>query len=503
MEYVLYRYGTQAQFDSIVSKESNALYFIEDTHRLYKGSTLIASDNVTFVTTAPEFASAEENRLYIVYNENGYTMYVKGDSAMDEVGGSIKAGDISDITAFADSILTKSDGILSANDDSTIPTSGAVKAAIETALSDYDGALVDVTAARAEDNSGTLLTFTAKDGTEKSITVSDLFLTSASYNSDTHILSLSVKGQKDPVQVDLSQLVPQAVNASQVAIAREITVTTNVGNLKAGDKVILSGDPTTGEVKASDVQALFEAILSKDINPSAVQPSVSVSLTGAGAKEVGTSFTPSYRVTLNPGKYTVSGQSDQASGVTATAYSVTDTNSGSSTSATGSFDTFTVEDDTQYSVSATVTYGDGDIPKTFLGNDYADAQIKAGSKSSTSSKVTGFRNCYWGYKNGTNALADPTAITAAQIKALGKSNANKPSTIDTAQMQQMFFAIPAGKVSGLEVVSKSTNLPQTVQPKLTVQIGGVNDYSPIAYDVYYVANAVAEAGSDTYSLTWK
>lgn len=37
MEYVLYRYGTQAQFDSIVSKESNALYFIEDTHRLYKG----------------------------------------------------------------------------------------------------------------------------------------------------------------------------------------------------------------------------------------------------------------------------------------------------------------------------------------------------------------------------------------------------------------------------------------------------------------------------------
>ena len=138
MEYVLYRYGTQAQFDSIVSKESNALYFIEDTHRLYKGSTLIASDNVTFVTTAPEFASAEENRLYIVYNEDGYTMYVKGNSAMDEVGGSIKAGDISDITAFADSILTKSSETLTDNDDSTIPTSGAVKAAIKTALADYD-----------------------------------------------------------------------------------------------------------------------------------------------------------------------------------------------------------------------------------------------------------------------------------------------------------------------------------------------------------------------------
>lgn len=502
MEYVLYRYGTQAQFDGTLPKESNALYFIEDTHRLYKGSTLIASDNVTFVTNVPEFASAEASRLYIVSDETGYNMYVKGSSSMNQVGGSLKAGDIKDISAFSDSLLTKSGQTLTADDDSTLPTSGAVKAAIEAALADYDSAFVGVAAARSEDNSGTLLTFTAKDGSEKSVTVSDLFLTSANYDPETHILSLAIQGQSDPVAIDLSQLVPQPVTASEVAMSREITVTTNVGNLKAGDKIILSGDPTTGQVKASDVQAMFEAILSKDINPSTTQPSATVTLTGAGAKEVGTSFTPTYTVTLNPGKYSVSGQSDQPSGVSATSYSVTDTNGGSSGDAANSFDAFTVEDDTQYSVSATVAYGDGNIPKTFLGNDYPAGQIKAGNKSATSAKVTGYRNCYWGYKNGTNALVDPTAITAAQIKALGKSGVNRPMSIDTAQMQQMFFAIPAGKSSGLSIKSGSTGIDQQVEPKLNIQIGGVNEYAPITYDVYYVANAIAEAGSDTYVLTW-
>lgn len=78
---------------------------------------------------------------------------------------------------------------------------------------------------RNSDNSSTVLTFTDKSGTSKNITIDDLFLNSASYDSTTHILSLGVSGQSDPVDVDLSQLVPQAVNASQVALARNITAT--------------------------------------------------------------------------------------------------------------------------------------------------------------------------------------------------------------------------------------------------------------------------------------
>ena len=504
MEYVLYRYGTQSQYDSQSSYESNALYFIEDTHRIYKGNVLIAdtADNIVFTSTAPEFASAEAGKLYVVSNESGLTLYVKGDTSMVEAGGQIKAGDISTIDAFADSILDKSGAELTA-DDTKIPTSGAVKSAISEAVQAYDGAFVDVAATRAEDNSGTLLTFTDKSGNTKDVTVADLFLTSVSYDKDTHKLSFVVKGQTEPVEVDLSDLVPQSVDASDVALAKEITVTTNVGNLNAGDKVIISGDPATGEVKAADVQALFEAILSKDVNPTAVQPSASITLTGAGAKEVGTQFTPSLTAKLNPGKYQVSGQSDQTSGVTASTYVITDSNSNTASTASGTFDAFTVDDETNYSVSATISYSDGVIPKTFLGNDYAAAQIKAGSKSANSGNVTGYRNCYWGYKDGTNALADPTSITIDQIKALGNSNRNKPTSIKTSKMQQIFIAVPAKLNSAVaSIVNASTSLPQQLLTPFTVDIGGVNNYNPITYNVYYVANLLPEGGDSTFTITW-
>ena len=68
-------------------------------------------------------------------------------------------------------------------------------------------------------------------------------------------------------------------------------------------------------------------------------------------------------------------------------------------------------------------------------------------------------------------------------------------------MQQMFFALPADQVTGLSIQA-STGLPQTVQGPVTVQVGGVGDYSPTNYDVFYVSNAIAEAGSETYTLSW-
>lgn len=35
--------GSQAQYDAIQVKDNNALYFIVDTHRIYKGDVLFAS----------------------------------------------------------------------------------------------------------------------------------------------------------------------------------------------------------------------------------------------------------------------------------------------------------------------------------------------------------------------------------------------------------------------------------------------------------------------------
>lgn len=502
---VYFAYGTKAQFTSTDPKDANTVYFITDYQEIYKGGTLISDAtklNVQFTTSLPESDTSEEGILYVATVDGKSTLWIKSASTMIQVGGG-EATEIADgvitFTKFAEGLVATD---LASPNDTTIPTTKAVSDAITSALSDYNGTFKDVSASRAEDNSGTVLTFTPVSGETKTVTISDLFLTSASYDNESHILSFTVKGSEDPVTVNLEDLVPQAVNASQVAMAREITVTTTVGNLKAGDKVIITGDPQSGEVKAADVQAMFEAILSKDINPTTTQPSASITLTGAGEKEVGTSFTPSYTANLNAGKYSVAGQGDQASGVTATSYSITDTLDNSSDTQTGQFDSFIVEDDTDYYVSATINYGDGNIPKTFLGNSYPDGQIKAGSKSATSTHVKGYRNCWWGYKTSSNLIGTPANITADQIKTLGNSNKNRPTTLSTNQMQQMFFAIPAGQVTSLSIQA-STGLPQTVQGPVTVQVGGVDNYSPTNYDVFYVSNAAAEAGTETFTLTWK
>ena len=71
------------------------------------------------------------------------------------------------------------------------PTSGAVVEAIDTALEGYKGAIVDVSASRSDDNAGTVITFTPKEGEPKKVTIADLFLTSASYDSVDHKLTLT------------------------------------------------------------------------------------------------------------------------------------------------------------------------------------------------------------------------------------------------------------------------------------------------------------------------
>ena len=233
-----------------------------------------------------------------------------------------------------------------------------------------------------------------------------------------------------------------------------------------------------------------------DANPNITQPSVSITLTGAGAKEVGTNFTPSYKVNFNAGSY----QYGPATGVTVSEYDVTDTNSGSASTQTGSFTQFTVEEGTNYRCSVEVTYGDGAIPKTSLGNDYAAGQIKGGSKSAQSSAVTGYRGWFAGYYGGSQALPDATAITSAQLRAFGVRNGSFPTSMSTNQMQQMFFAAPTGVVSSVGVANSVNGAPQTVA-KTTVQVEGANGYTAATYDLFYVANATAEGGASTFTIT--
>jgi hypothetical protein len=231
----------------------------------------------------------------------------------------------------------------------------------------------------------------------------------------------------------------------------------------------------------------------------------------AGAVEVGTTINPSYTASLSAGSYTYG----PATGVVASSYSVTstgrktvdgataDTVEDSATTATGSFDSFIVDDDTNYKLSVSIPHNAGVVANDNLGSPSNPVkQIAAGTKTKTSGAITGYRAWFCGYKNGTDALADASAITGDQVRALGNSaNGSWKSSMSVSQMKQMFFAAPAGKGYKPVIKDASTTAPQTVQGPITVSVKGKDGFSAIDYDVWYVANASAASGSATLNIT--
>lgn len=517
MASVLFKYGTQTAYDQLrvetppdYGYDPNSLYFITDTNRLYKGAVLM-SEQAIFTTSVPDFDSAKSERIYVVTTGDSVSLYVKGSTQMVQAGGgTVQPGAITDINVFNDSVLTTSSelssGVLPDN-DTTIPTSGAVKDAIETAVATInqqltqmdatlDGSIKNVAIGAATESPNTKfgLVFTKNDDTTITINLDkERYLQSAQVSEDGTKLELEVlivDGTTTTIEIPLSELTK--VDASTVQTTQSITVTTNVGNFTQGQVI-----------EVTNIQDLLTQMLTKDSNPTTTQPSVSVSLTGAGAKEVGTQFTPSWSVTLNPGSYSDNKDGAQSTGVTATTYTVTDTNSGSASTQSGSFTQFTVEDNTTYKVNATVAYGDGNIPTTYLGTEYPAGQIKAGSKSGSSSAVTGFRKGFYGA-----VLSKAAAIDSAFVRGLSNSTNNAPANGNTWTIQipvgtlRVAFAYPATLRDVTTVVDAATKYDvKTAFTKSTVSVEGANNYSGINYKVYVTDFANPTDSANTYTVT--
>lgn len=461
---VLFISCTQAEYKALKSKDPSVVYWLSDAKQIYKGEDLYSND-VIFADAAPSFAEAEDGKLYVVKTEDGKIQLItKGTDAMVPAGGEVSKTDVEN--------------------------------AIEDALKEYKGALVSVASKRAEDNSGTVITFTDHTGKEIPITIADLFLSAAEYDTDTHHLKLTVTGTDTPVEVDLNELVPQAVDTSQVAMAKNITATVDVGNIKKGQVIDIANTKT--------VQDLLESMLSQDSNPTVTQPSATIVLTGAGAKEVGSKFTPAYTVTFNPGKYSDTAEGAQATDVKATAYAVTDTNSNESATASGAFAELTVADDTNYSVSVVVTHGEGATPKTFLGKDYVAGKIAAGTKSAKSAAVTGYRQGFYGALTAKDA-----AVDSALVRGLsGKTNKK------VAKGQKYTVQVPAGtlrvvvaydaSIGAVASITSAEQFNSEIKDSFTLQTVQVNDASsanPKTYNVYVKDMAGAQANGTTYTVT--
>lgn len=308
------------------------------------------------------------------------------------------------------------------------------------------------------------------------------------------------------------------INATTVETTKSFKVTAAVGNYKVGDTVA-----------ADDIQQILMDMLSKDVYPTRTQDArATLNLTGAGAKEVGTEFTPKFSFSTQVGQYSANGVT-QSANVTYNTFSVTESNrpddveEGSSTNNTGSFTKFTVTDSTNYKLTGSCKSTQGDVPKTYLGNDYdvddpsIDVRIEAKDWNNlSSSTVTGYRAKFYGYF--ASAAKNPDALTSADIRALSGLRLKSGTTyetktgpqtslpsgakaIKTNKMQQMFFAAPKGTYTNVTVVNSTNGAPQTVKKVTDVMVEGLNGYQAVAYDVFYVSNAGAESGETIFDVT--
>lgn len=280
-------------------------------------------------------------------------------------------------------------------------------------------------------------------------------------------------------------------DAENVYFQKDLTITAPIGV-----QTIPSSGSKTLSTTGKNIKQVFDMIVAEEKNPSTTQPTAVLNSSNIGSKEVGTNIAIAYSFATTPGSYTYGPDT----GVTFSGYEAT-FNGETLTGASGTFASIQVTDNTNLSISGKCSSSEGAIPVTNLGNPYEAGKIAAKNYTPSKEKLTGFRGWFYGYYNGTQAIADPAAITSAQLRAFG-TKTSFPTTMNTTQMQQMFFAAPKGRVSSVSISNAVNGAPLTVV-KGACSVEGANGYNAVEYDLFYVANAVAEGGDSKWNIVAK
>lgn len=280
-------------------------------------------------------------------------------------------------------------------------------------------------------------------------------------------------------------------DAENVYFQKDLTITAPIGV-----QTIPSSGSKTLSTTGKNIKQVFDMIVAEEKNPSTTQPTAELNSSNIGSKEVGTNIAIAYSFATTPGSYTYGPDT----GVTFSGYEAT-FNGETLTGASGTFASIQVTDSTNLSISGKCSSSEGAIPVTNLGNPYEAGKIAAKNYTPSKGTLTGYRGWFYGYYNGGQAIADPAAITSAQLRAFG-TKTNFPTSMNTTQMQQMFFAAPKGRVSSVSISNAVNGAPLTVV-KGTCSVEGANGYNAVEYDLFYVANAVAEGGNSKWTIVAK
>lgn len=459
INYVKFQRGSQAAYDRLIELnniDSNTLYFIyknenATTGSLYMGDKLISGGNVSTVAS-----SLDELSDVIVAGAETNSFLIKNDE------GNWVAKTIEDVVALIQA-------------HSTAPSSPAQIFQADLAENEtHDAAITRITQ-------------------NEILIAGDVVIIRDSIAKDKYEHTAYIYTGEKWAAMDGNY------NATNVYFDTDLTITADIGVQEidsTGSKIL----DTTGK----NLKQVLDMIMASRGLPTRSNPSVTIISDEDNAYEVGSEVTLRYSATLNPGSYSYG----PATGITASSWSVTFNNE-TLTTATGTFNTLTVDDNTKLRVSATATYDAGAAPKDNLGEIITDAtelatcQIQAGNKVGYTNYVTGYRNSFYGSKTTS------VELNSANIRALTaeKSTLNTLRVSIVEGARQVIIAVPEGRVVtkvadegafGTDIFS-SFNLS-------TVSVGGVDATADAIgnyaknYNVY-VYNPSTALGANTYTVT--
>ena len=286
-------------------------------------------------------------------------------------------------------------------------------------------------------------------------------------------------------------------NADNIYFDQDFLVTEDIGAIKLGD-----GYSTTLNATGKNLSEVLTSVFAARKMPEVTPPSVTIKfLNSVKSVEAGTTITPEYECTFDPGSYSY----DESTGVTANSYTVTD---GTKVSPfeEGTMPEIVIGDQDgaakTYKLSVTVDHTAGKNPHDNYGDEQPSLAIAANSAltGETKANFSCYRNYFYGALT-TSSTEEPLTsdVIRTYLTAGGNYNASKVFSITASGYEnpkRFVVAYPKNtNRNGLTKVDLTSyqmtifdkNLPaeeNVYKPALDVNVAGAENYAPIPYTVY-------------------
>ena len=280
-------------------------------------------------------------------------------------------------------------------------------------------------------------------------------------------------------------------NAKNVYFDGDFTYTNAIGAI---------GAPKDGKgtlaASGKSVEEFMASILAQEANPKTTSPAASVTVTipGGSTFEIGTHKNVTYTASLSAGSYTYGPATGVVAGTVTASF-----DGQTKTGTTGTFENV-VADGTK-TLTVSITHNEGAVPKTNLGNPYADGKIAAGTKEATATQtLVGVRHMFYG------PMTTDADLNSENIRKLTHSQA-KTGTISTfgagAGAVKVVVAVPASMKVTKVLMPSAMNADATasfVKQAGSVQIEGAEGFTAAAYNVWVYQPASIDS-TETYAVT--